>query len=341
MPTTTPVTQRTLAERCGVHPSTICLALRNSPAIPEATRVRIHKIADELGYRPNVAARSLALLRGDKTPGGQLPLAWINQHPDEHFWKRDPASHRLLEACRTRAWALGYYLDEHWLHQPKMTLARLINILTARGVAGVLLPVHAPLNAATAHAWRELSVVVVNGRWADAGFDEVSPDHFHNMDAALARLGLGHAGARRTGLALPRAFDAMTGGLMQARFLREQQELPETRRIPVCLYDENEIVAREQLQRWRERYRPELVLGRQMPRASRENLDAYWELQGGLTLGEGPGLDERTELIGKLAVDRLAAKMQRFERGPSDCPQALTIRGVWREAVPTAAVVAA
>ncbi|WP_175414972.1 LacI family DNA-binding transcriptional regulator [Nibricoccus aquaticus] len=335
------MTQRTLAERCGVHPSTICLALRNSPAIPEATRLRVHKIAHELGYRPNVAARSLALLRGDKSSGGQLPLAWVNQHPDEHFWKRDPAGRRLLEACRTRAWALGYYLDEHWLHQPKMTLARLVNILIARGITGVLLPVHHCPEAVTASVWRELSVVVVNGRWPEAGFDEVHPDHFHNLDAVLTRLASAHAGDRRTGLALLRSFDAMSGGLMQARFLREQQGLPETRRIPVCLYDEDEIVARDQLQRWREQYRPELVLGRQMRSLLQPDSVTYWELQAASAPAEGPGLDERSDLVGQLAVDRLIAKIQSFERGPSERSQTLTIRGVWREAVARATVVAA
>src|SRR5690606_34320050 len=72
----TPVTQRDVARACGVHPSTICLALKNSPSIPLPTRLRVQAVAEELGYRPNVAARNLALLRGDKHGAGSLPIAW-------------------------------------------------------------------------------------------------------------------------------------------------------------------------------------------------------------------------------------------------------------------------
>ena len=46
---TTPVTQRDVAAACKVHPSTICLALNNSPSIPLVTRQRIRAVAPQLG----------------------------------------------------------------------------------------------------------------------------------------------------------------------------------------------------------------------------------------------------------------------------------------------------
>ena len=72
----TPITQRDVARACGVHPSTICLALKNSPSIPLPTRRRVQAVAEELGYRPNVAARNLALLRGEKQ-GGRDVLEFV------------------------------------------------------------------------------------------------------------------------------------------------------------------------------------------------------------------------------------------------------------------------
>jgi LacI family transcriptional regulator len=53
-----PVTIRTIAERAGVHPSTVSRALRRSPASDDASE-RIWAIARELGYQPDVAAASL------------------------------------------------------------------------------------------------------------------------------------------------------------------------------------------------------------------------------------------------------------------------------------------
>ena len=49
----TPATLQDVADRAGVHRSTVALALRDHPRIPEATRVRIKAVADQLGYRVN------------------------------------------------------------------------------------------------------------------------------------------------------------------------------------------------------------------------------------------------------------------------------------------------
>ncbi len=44
---------RRIAAEAGLSPSTVSLALRNSPKIPAATKRRIQKIAKRLGYRPD------------------------------------------------------------------------------------------------------------------------------------------------------------------------------------------------------------------------------------------------------------------------------------------------
>lgn len=53
-----PVTIRTIAERAGVHPSTVSRALRRPPDDDDAS-ARIWSIARELGYQPDAAAASL------------------------------------------------------------------------------------------------------------------------------------------------------------------------------------------------------------------------------------------------------------------------------------------
>lgn len=340
MKPTTPVTQRDLAERCGVHPSTICLALRNSPAIPAATRFRIQKIAAESGYQPNAAARNLAFLRTEKQPALNLPLAWINAHAREDFWRSDPAGRRLLGAARKRAEALGYYIDEHWLHQPHMSAARLAQILRARGVQGVLLPAHESTRAAD--AWGEFSVVVLNGRLGNAGLDEVCPDYFHNMDLALARLGA--RGESRVGLALGRTFDLASGGLTRSRFLRGQEAVQVAERVPVCLYDDaDQGIALEQIVGWQRQHGLDVVVGHGLPRGLRALVTDTVELQRDATQAgdTGSGVDERPELVAAAAVERLTGKIRKFETGPSDSAQTLLIRGTWQETAVAVAVIAA
>jgi LacI family transcriptional regulator len=56
-----PVTLRQVAEHAGVSTATVSRILTGSRAelFPEATRLKVHAAAEHLGYRPNLAARSL------------------------------------------------------------------------------------------------------------------------------------------------------------------------------------------------------------------------------------------------------------------------------------------
>lgn len=53
------VTLKDVAEKVGVNPSTVSKALRESSDIANDTRERIKRISEEMGYRPNLLAKSL------------------------------------------------------------------------------------------------------------------------------------------------------------------------------------------------------------------------------------------------------------------------------------------
>ncbi len=48
-----------VARSAGVHRTTVSLALRNHPRIPQATRDRVKQIANDLGYRINPLVSAL------------------------------------------------------------------------------------------------------------------------------------------------------------------------------------------------------------------------------------------------------------------------------------------
>lgn len=52
------VTVNEIAEKCGVSRTTVLRALNNQSRVSDATRKRILEVAKELGYRPNLLARS-------------------------------------------------------------------------------------------------------------------------------------------------------------------------------------------------------------------------------------------------------------------------------------------
>src|ERR1035438_5875023 len=52
-----------IAAAAGISIGTVDRALHNRPGVNPKTRSRVLKIADKLGYRPNISARSLKLNR--------------------------------------------------------------------------------------------------------------------------------------------------------------------------------------------------------------------------------------------------------------------------------------
>ena len=52
-----------IAKRAGVSTGAVSYALNGLPGVSEDTRKRILEIADEIGWRPNIAARSLSVSR--------------------------------------------------------------------------------------------------------------------------------------------------------------------------------------------------------------------------------------------------------------------------------------
>jgi DNA-binding LacI/PurR family transcriptional regulator len=52
-----------VASRAGMSKSLVSLALSGSPKVSDKSRAKIERAAEELGYRRNAAARSLAVRR--------------------------------------------------------------------------------------------------------------------------------------------------------------------------------------------------------------------------------------------------------------------------------------
>lgn len=57
-----PITQKMIAQKLGVHSTTVSMALRGAKSIPDCTRQKIMAAARDMGYQPNAWARNLRLL---------------------------------------------------------------------------------------------------------------------------------------------------------------------------------------------------------------------------------------------------------------------------------------
>ena len=109
-------TLKDVAREAGYHVTTISLALRGQPGIPEKTREEIRAIAGRLGYEPNPVFHALSRFRKQGRVRGPAPrIAYLENFGAGSGFTRSPHLELILEGARRQAVLLGY---EHSLVRP-------------------------------------------------------------------------------------------------------------------------------------------------------------------------------------------------------------------------------
>lgn len=329
------ITLRDVAARAGCHFTTVSLALRSRPGIPETTRVRIRQLADELGYRPDPLLASLASYRHEsRTPQFRATLAWITNFPTRTGWRQTELYHDYYRGARERAHELGFELQDFWLRDGRMTPDRATQILTARGIDGLILaPQPGPADA-VALEWRRFSTVVIGPSVASPALHMVSPNQYRSMKLVIDQLKA--RGYRRIGLVMLEASDVRVEHNWLAGYLVMQRVFVPRDRLPALLlpaWDEQRFAV------WLRRNRPDVIVTKcsevavALPRlGSRVPEDVGTAfLSAAKSSGELAGLDERPLEVGAAAVDFLLTLLRHSERGIPDHPRRLLIEGEWVE----------
>lgn len=154
-PPSPPVTLDTLAKAANLSKGAISLALRGRPGVSEATRKRVRRLADQLGYRPDAAMASLNDRRWH--PHQRKPtwnLAWLTEEANG------------LDILNAAAQAKGYGVSMIQL-RPGMKARELNRELRALDLHGVLLnrishPVLGRPSWWKEVAWKDFVWVAVN-----------------------------------------------------------------------------------------------------------------------------------------------------------------------------------
>jgi LacI family transcriptional regulator len=134
------ITMQQVADAVGLSRSAVSLALRNHPSIPPATRARVAEAARRLDYRPNPLVAALMSQHLRLRPRRRRPtLAYVTSHPKDDPWRNYPAFVQMYDGVIRRAAELGYRVEEFALARLQSNPARLIEILRARGINGILL----------------------------------------------------------------------------------------------------------------------------------------------------------------------------------------------------------
>ena len=180
------VSQGDVAKRAGVHQTTVSLVFRNHPSVPEETRVRVLRIAQEMGYKkhPLLAALMSTRLKVSAGPGNPV-LAFLTDFERRDRWQESPTAVAMLSGAKQRAQQLGYRIEIFWLGDPEVRPVRLAEILKARNIHGLLLaPTHAP-RGLLQFDFAPFAVVGLGVSNETSSILSVAHDHFNGMKLAI------------------------------------------------------------------------------------------------------------------------------------------------------------
>ena len=329
-----------VADRAQCSKSTVSLALRNDPRIPEATRLRIQTCARELNYRPDPALACIAAYRwrSRTTPSGSV-VAFITTHHPRGIFLDDGA----LRGARRQAEQFGYRL-EHFRAEDYPDPAALARVIQHRGIRGVIVGQLMREDYVHKFPWTDFCGVACNTGFYKAPLHLVMPDHSHAVKRAFHEAY--QRGYRRIGLALfdePNAiddFDKVSAYLYCLSFLS-----PDAVRIPVGHFDPTDPSA---MGSWLKEHRPDCMLGlnafvMQWLASSRlvvPDQVAFVALMGNVSgvreAGDGQGpmltaLDHCPELLGRTALEQLDILLRTNQQGIPAQPISMMVEACWIE----------
>jgi LacI family transcriptional regulator len=329
-------TLQDVADRAGVHRSTVALALRDHPRISEPVRRRVQALAARLGYRVNPLVSALMQSRRTGRKVRHLTLAYVTNYPTRYGWK--PEFHDrpdFFPGAVERAKDFGYRLEHFWLAEPGMTPARFCDILTVRGIHGLIIGRLPPGQSALELVWERFSCVAVGMTLRTPLLHHVAENHFET--AWLAMQQCLERGYRRVGFVFSDANDSpRVGDRWLSAYAGQQLKFPPDDRLPPC----PAVPADEAgFATWFRRLRPDALLvshaapvlawlrrlGRQVPRdVGLVELDHRIEL-------DCAGVHYDPAKVGALAVEMLIGLMHRNETGLPEAQHEILLSGVWHE----------
>ena len=344
------VTLAEIAVKAGVHVTTVSLALRNHPRLPETTRRRIHALAEQMGYRPDPLLRALVAYRGRVMERRNVPtLAYVTNWTTRWGWKKVTAHPDFFSGAEKMANQLGYKLEHFWVREAGLTQGRLSRILFSRGITGVIIASHGrEMGDALQFDWPNFSAVKIDYFPHQPVLHNVTNNQCDIVRLAMQKVMA--AGYRRIGFVMHRGWDHAVDHLWTAGFLVEQQHLKVRERVPAHIFPEPFPVERwfhennaqvvadlPAFRQWLEKYRPEVVISKSdfvLPLFRKMGLriprdvafvDVFLEKPDGVTAG----VRQNHETVGAVAVEILAGQLQHNKFGVPEIPTTTFVEGTW------------
>ena len=328
-------TTRTIARKAGVSHATVSLSLRNHPSIPAATRVRVKKIAADLGYRPNALVTALMRqVRSNRQVAPHETIAFLTADHSRDLWKEDLGFIKFLTGARERAESLGL--------QARDVLARALRprrlraackVLEARGIRGAVIGPLPVQQERLDFAWTHFAVSAIGFSFEQVQFHRACHHQVNGMLLLYNRLY--DLGYRRIGFAIM-SLDLvrvrhyyLSGYLTGQKLSGERRPLP-----PLIVSDETRL---PELLTWYRKHQPDVIISIGWKihrfllasdiRVPRDVGFANLSLDG--KYNNITGIDQQSPLLGATAVDLVIDQLFRNEYGVPESPKMVLLDGEW------------
>ncbi len=326
-----------VARLANVHASTVSLALRNHPSIPEVTRARVRQAAEQVGYQTHPLVSALMSFRRS---GREIPrhttLAFVTSSQPTDAWRESRTLRDQLAGAQERAQMFGYHIEEFPIYAPGVTPARFNQMLRNRGIVGLIV---APLrndHDTLPIQWEHFATVAVAFTLRRPNIPRIGSDHGQSIRLAIAECR--RRGYRRIGLAVQRTIIERVEQQWLAGFLVEHAEMSSRSMLTPLLADPWSESA---FLKWFKVQRPDVILtggdyasilawlkraGASVPgKVGVVSLDLH------ARDGSVAGIDQHSEELGSVAVDHLIARLHRNERGAPPRAVRLHVMGEWHD----------
>lgn len=333
------VTMQAVARAAGVHQTTVSLALRNNPRLPEKTRRRIQKIADRLGYRPDPMLAALSHYRfGRREVKAPTTLAFLLNFRDQAELKASHPHWLFLEGARRQAERIGYQLEVFYVgHKATGAGQRIEAVLKARGIVGVILAAFGDRMIKFEMDWDAFSLVRIESQQIEGALHTVSSHQMEITREAVRRLH--HLGYRRIGLAVGEREEIYLRNAFTAGYYVEVSLHADVRHLPPLLLpvDAGTSDIAPLLTAWIEAHEIDVIVSNwpEVPEALR---GVDWRIPHDIVVasldlepdrGVNAGVRQNHRIVGERAVEQLAILMRTNQCGPGRPRNSTFIEGDW------------
>ncbi len=314
------VSMADIAKVARVSKSAVSLALNNSPTIPQATRERILKLADEMGYvRNNLVSVLMSNIKKKEVEKFSETIAVINGNQDEHALKNHPTLPKYFEGISAEAKRLGYQINEFWLHDARFNTNSLPRVLKSRGIRGGIILGHSfgtTFPPSFKSVWKNFYFISVGIKTRSPSLEMVSADHYAITNQATHKaIEMGYT---RPALIIEEYIDELVDGRFLAGYIRAQMNFKCENKIPPMTKSHTDADYAKALDKWIEKHKPDVIL--YLMNYTREVFEkSKWygcipliQLEQRTNLGEWVGrMEQNNDIVGQMAMRRLADMLSR------------------------------